>query len=549
MQKIATILTNAIANMYDAQRNLFVLNNKNKFNKALSSNIDILGECIDAINSYSSDNAKYKEKATDAYDTAMSIICWLTEATNNDYTSYYDKVDALYKAFLSKYNAIETGQIVVPSDDGGGGIDIDVPTDSASSISRTDVAKVAFALFFGYGASSLDLTTITTDCCKALLRLPAIGMLLYPYGYLDSTFWSSDTLTISSWKAYFINKVLPSNTYITNVRKLVKLCTEASPKRSDANERCESFLESIDDSGNVNDSTFLEELYKVIVDFNNDYFNYRCDMMRIYAAKGITSSCRYVPPYFPSYNADNEVLRATVMCVNKLITTFCSLDTKTYYSDIDTGANISTTIASDISEWDFSEVGNDEGNDITIENGSESANPTSTYTNIIFGTESQSNTYCNDDFIATNSNLTTLVNKFTYDEGSPLMSAIEYICVEPDADPLSDAHLDGSYLKFRSSIYNTFVMNIFSTSLEFPIAPIISTNFINTWYANRLNGTVMPQEIFNVPSSSDTSSDTTDSVTITEPDSYTFNISALLGLVQATETVSKSELFVKKSSS
>lgn len=547
MQKVATILTNAIANMYGSRRKLFIIKNKNKFNKVLMSNIDILKECIDSINSYSSDNATYKEKATDAHNTAMSVICWLSEATGNDYTTYYEQVDALYKKFLEKYNAISTGQIVVPSsDDGGGGIDIDVPTDSTSSISRTDVAKVAFALFFGYGASSLDLTTITTDCCKALLRLPAIGMLLYPYGYNDSVFWNNDTLTKNTVGAYIVNTVLSSSTYITSVRKLVKLCLTTSPNMSSVNSTCEEFLANIDNTSDV-DSAFLESLYNTIYSACDDAsFNYRCEMMRIYAAKGITSKCQFVPPYFPSYNENEEVLRATIMCVNRLISTFCS-STKAYYSDIDTGASISTSIADDIENWEYVEVYNNDdkvANEFAneIDNGTEVSNPTLKYTNIVFGDESTSNTYNNNDFVASNSNLTAMINTFAYANTSPLMSAIEYICVEPDANPLSSDHLDGSYLSFRIAIYSTFVKNVFSTSLEFPIAPIISTNFINTWYRDILKGNTYPQEMFDVPSNV-----STDSVSaISYPDSYTFNINALLGLVQATETLTTDELFTKK---
>ena len=134
------------------------------------------------------------------------------------------------------------------------------------------------------------------------------------------------------------------------------------------------------------------------------------------------------------------------------------------------------------------------------------------------------------------------ITKYKY-----IMSAIDYICFDPDVNPTSKNGVDG-LIPFRMLMKSQFITNLFSGKLMFPIPSYIGTNFINSWlinvyWKNSSYAENLPQHIFDYPGSTDTSSSKSSTSTVSYPSSYTFNISAFVGDLKGTEEIAESDLF------
>ena len=479
---------------------------------------------------------------------------------------------------------------------------------SVEVTTRKNIAILAFALMFGYFPYSnmSILENINEDLCKMFLRIPALGFLIYPTGYNDYIYWSNKSMTADDWLDYFKNTVLKNKSFYKELvyrfyRIILKSCND-KVATVDANTECKNFINTYSSTldeyigkDTDGDETFMKNLMSSINStcniLGNDYYNRRAKLLPFLALKGVvkkTVDVRFVPTYFPEFNSYNEMLGAVINSINHLITYFCNADvsvstdtTKTqflkrYFMPVETGSSFSTELYASVDNWSSTDLrtlnydatatdfDNDlivsQSNNIDTTNGIE--DPTLDVNYAVFGSTEISWLYHIKYYTAANPLFKELIPQYIKNDSSynlysdnnttykHFMSEVDYMTSDPDSDPTKSSTdggaLDG-VIPFKNLIRVEFINQLFTSELDFPIAPYVGTNFITSWL-ERMWGNCdtlqkcHPQYMF------DKGNVTTDTKNTQDPgvaSSYNLNIRAMQGDLEGVQTISKDDLFTK----
>ena len=391
---------------------------------------------------------------------------------------------------------------------------IEVPTYSTdikyndTSVSKKHMAELAFSIMFGYNRKEVDIGYATVSVCKKLFRIPPLGIFLFPSGGNDSTYWSNESYTETSWNTYFFNtsgKGIETEEYITEVRKNISYVLSRIDTITSLNSTLETYLSSVNESDS--DDTFLQNLYNQIISgFNNDnesLLKYT-QLLTFYSRKGLSDNkIVFVPPYFPTYNYYTEFILATTMILNVIITYFHNKsDTDVKYFDFTyTYPTLDTSISKDVSEWSLINLTlTDQTYPSTTISYEAESNSTEDITSIIFkGSHSESTVI--SEYIASNTVIKDIFDSFISEDKIKesdymgFMNAVDILCIDPTINSRTSL---GSNIPFRKHITREFLNDMLSTELDFPIAPYVGTNFINTWLKNnhKFENSALPQNMF-----------------------------------------------------
>lgn len=606
MHKIIENLEDSIDGLYDAKRNQYVGKNISKFKKYVYARIRTIDRRLSNATEYSNSEGLeiFEQSCIKLISDAKKAITWGQEyakaASNTSvydaFESYSDQLNGLSNKLTEVMEKLKAGEYVGTSTEDDQPIVDDTDVDTltpATNVTQRSFGILVFSTFFGFKPDSedggvVDLTSINETTCKLLLRIPAFGYLIFPTGYDDARYWPDVSTSASKWLNTFKTSILSDTNYLKNLRRrfyriLLRARILRSGISSDVTDEIYLFISSLSNSTYIStsDDSFIYKVNKALNTISSecgtDFFQTRALLLPAFGMKGISSTDpKYVPSYFPKFDPYKEMLAATVMIINRLITCFCSAGlsgdttyTKTYFEKVDTGITLSTDLYTAVDDWTTSDLrvlsettGLSDSFDSSLisTNSLIIANPTADITNAVIGEEkinaiirmkyyTASNPNFNADMIILHIEagestffLYKDITKYKY-----IMSAIDYICFDPDVNPTSQNGVDG-LIPFRMLMKSQFITKLFSGKLMFPIPSYIGTNFINSWlintyWKNSSYAENLPQHIFDYPGSTDTSSSTSSTSTVSYPSSYKFNISAFVGDLKGTEEIAESDLF------
>ena len=523
MDKLVSNISKNISTLFNRKKLLFVGQHISDYNDIIVDNITtmkkLLSELTDGdISTYDEFQEKYA-KVSRIVNNCMEYYKYIdNDAQYASFNEYKTTVDDLKTDFDTVYERIK------PNSDF-----VNYSTDIAynASVEYSKIAELSFAILFGYEYLAVDVGYATTKSCQIMFRIPPLGIFLFPSGYSDSTFWSDTNPSAWSWWNSFFNTADDSNsgmkseTYISNVRTnisyLLNNCKTYS--KYALNVKCKDFIKGADDY--TDDDEFVTALYNTIIECNTILEDFtlleRTQLLTYWSCKGICpKKIWFEMPYFPTYNHYNEFAKATAMLLNVTITTFSSSDDKTYFkvSYKNDEPSLSPSIYDDPTTSGYHEklkIFDSDPTEQAIDVSSSDENSTSYITDIIFGEESKANGITIDSYNASHSGVqntfTSYISKDTIDSTlskldkytnyKNFMSAIDYICVDPNGEmPLKN--LTGSKIGFRVNFTYTFITSLLTTQLNFPIVPYVGTNFINTWLMrhNGFDSDCLPQKMF-----------------------------------------------------
>lgn len=587
----------SINRLYNAKKLQFVAKNISQYDMTISNNMDKMKDRIDNITTYykSEGTNEMYQKFMKLYNLTKTIIklCidvyYIKEDSSKmkSYTAKSDKADGYLDEFKKLLESITNGTYnpdVSYSDDTDDVGDIT----PFKTITRLQFANLIFGMYFNYYDSSVfNLGIINSTAIKLMLRMPAIGFLVYPTGWLDADYWSNASMDSSTWLTYFRESILNDENYISNIRKYVNNIMKKTKNILDSSAEIkisEYCVEWINNNSSIlsenitdTDTSFAESLYEAIIDISDkldeNYFVNRSYLLPTLAIKGISpNEPRFVPSYFPKFDPYIEVLSATLMMVNRLITCFyysksdTNNDNRRYFKRITIGGGVSTSIFSTVDEWTTSDfrilASSDEDSksfdESLISITEDNTNPSAVITSATMGKESLSYLVRSKYYTASNEKLKDLIiphilaGKYSFSLYSNnttykyFMSAADYIAFDPNIDPSSAAGIIGD-IRFRTLIRIQFIKNIFKCELMFPIAPYIGTNFINTWLLNRYWSGVeynnaYPQFILEMPPDNETKI-SKEPTSNNYPSTFSFSTLYMAGNVVGTKTIEKNSLF------